>query len=220
MLRGLGLRQPGMGQHPDAARQIALNRHLLAVQQGHSIPAWPLPGFRGWEAGVEISGHGKGQRHNPVRGEGVAGHQRIDQLAVAAIISRPPSDLDELQAVIERPRRGVVDGHFEAQLLDTLGGQRIEHIEQEPRRHPAPQRHLCRRRGSGDGCASCRRRARRARVSGGGRAVALPRAGGGPPGAAPAGVRRDRGAAEKPDVLRAGAGEEGVRGKNAGSTKQ
>ena len=80
MDHGLAGLHPGMGQQPDAAGQVAGDGHLLAIEQGHLLPARLAAGDRRREAGIQIGGHREGHRHHLVAHELVALDQRLHQL--------------------------------------------------------------------------------------------------------------------------------------------
>ena len=69
--------EPGMGQEPDTAGQITHYGHLLAIEQGHLAPAGLASGDGGREAGIEIAGHRKGDRHQLLRHQAIARHQGL-----------------------------------------------------------------------------------------------------------------------------------------------
>ena len=78
VMRRLVWRQPDMSQDADAAAKVALDGHLLAIQQGHAVPTLTLARFGCGKTGIEIGGDGKRQGHN-VRGfDPVAADQGID----------------------------------------------------------------------------------------------------------------------------------------------
>ena len=75
----LVLRDPGVGQNTDAAGEVSLNRHLLAVQQCHRFPAGPSAGNGCRETGVEIGGDREGHRHQLVGAQIIAIDKGIHQ---------------------------------------------------------------------------------------------------------------------------------------------
>ena len=75
----LVLWDPGVGQNTDAAGEVALNSHLLAIQQGHRVPAGPPPGNGSRETGVEIGGDREGHRHQLVGGQTIAIDKGVHQ---------------------------------------------------------------------------------------------------------------------------------------------
>ena len=75
----LVLWDPGVGQNTDAAGEVALNRHLLAIQQSHRVPAGPPPGNGRRETGVEIGGDREGHRHQLVGGQTIAIDKGVHQ---------------------------------------------------------------------------------------------------------------------------------------------
>ena len=70
---------PGVGQKTNAPSQIALNSHLLTVEEGHPIPTFAAPCNSSRETRIQIGRHRERDRHDAVRLQSVVFHQGVHQ---------------------------------------------------------------------------------------------------------------------------------------------